>query len=128
MPAFYIVLERELAGVDAVGIEGRALSNSSKQLDALATQAGVKSLSSFFSVKKSEVVELLEGNDLGFEIPDEQWFPANEGLRTIAVLLKELRAELSIRNKALVEELGEFERVREAAKSSNVRWHLAIDY
>jgi hypothetical protein len=128
MPAFYIVLEREVAGVDAVGLEGRALSKSNKELDALAMQAGVPSLSSFFSVKKSEVVELLEGEDLGVEIPDEQWFPANEGLRTIATLLEELRAEQSTRNKKVVEELLEFRRVLEAAKSGNVRWHLAIDY
>ncbi len=41
MPAFYIMLQEKIPGVDATGIEGRALCKHSDELEALARQAGV---------------------------------------------------------------------------------------
>lgn len=59
MPAFYIVLQEKIPGVDATGLEGRALSKHSDSLQTLANQAGVKPLTWFFFVDKSEVEGLL---------------------------------------------------------------------
>jgi hypothetical protein len=126
MPAFYIVLEEKTPGVDPVGLEGRALSKHSTELDALAKRAGVKPLLSFFSVEKDEAAEFLDAAamaQLGIEIPDKQWFSAEDGLATISALLAAVAAD-----SAITRELREFQQVLEAARDRRIRWHLAIDY
>lgn len=128
MPAFYIVLEEKIPGVDAVGLEGRALSRHSDSLQALANEAGVKPLTSFFSIDKSEVEGLL-GEAVGeIEIPDKQWFPAAEGVRTILALLNAVGAQKPPDTEKLMNELQEFKNVLDAAHARNIRWHLGIDY
>ena len=126
MPALYIVLEEKIPGVDAVGLEGRALSKYSNELDALAKQAGVKPLLSFFSVGKDEAMEFFDEVEVverGIKIPDQQWFSAEDGLTTISALLPAV-AE----NSALTRELEEFQQVLQAARDRRLRWHMAIDY
>jgi hypothetical protein len=129
MPAFYIVLEEKIPGVDAVGLEGRALSKHSDSLQALANEAGVKPLTSFFSVDKSEVEGLL-GDAVGaeFEIPDKQWFPAAEGLSTISALLIAVGSHNTPDSEKLMNELKQFKTVLDAAQARKIGWHLGIDY
>ena len=128
MPAVYIVLREQIPGVHANALEGRALSKYSSQLADLATKAGVRPLMSFFSADPDEMAGLL-GEDAGeVTIPDETWFPAEDGLKTIAALLITLEKAPAPENAALITELSEFERVLEAARSHGVTWHLAIDY
>jgi hypothetical protein len=129
MPAFYIVLEEKIPGVDAVGLEGRALSKHSDSLQALANEAGVTPLTSFFSVDKSEVEGLLgDALGAGIEIPDKPWFPAAEGLRTISALLTAVGSRNTPESEKLMNELKEFKNVLDAAQARNVGWHLGIDY
>jgi hypothetical protein len=130
VPAFYIVLKEKIPGVDAIGLEGRALSDHGEELDALAKQAGVKPLLSFFSASRVEALDILGEIPAGppsVPIPDEQWFHADEGLATIAALLLSLAAAPSAEGSALPRELTEFQHVLEAARSRNIRWHLGID-
>jgi hypothetical protein len=127
MPAFYIVLQKKISGFDGTALEGRALSKHSAQIDTLAKKAGVSPLINFFSADADEIADLVEEPNPAARIPNEKWFSADEGLKTIAALLKSLKAK-SAENSALMRELNEFQRVLEAAESRNIRWHLAIDY
>ncbi len=131
MPAFYIVLQQTISGVDATGLEGHALSKYNVELEALAKQAGVNPLLSFFSATAEDVMGLLD--DDGAEkqtipIPEEQWFQAEEGLNTIAALLQSMADTPQLEGSRLTAELAEFQRVLQAAQARNIRWHLAIDY
>jgi hypothetical protein len=131
MPAFYIVLQQKISGVDATGLEGRALSKFSDKLEALAEQAGAKPLLSFFSATAADVMGLLDDDEAGkprIPIPEEQWFQAEEGLKTIAALLQSLADTPQPEGSRLTAELTEFQRVLQTAQARNIRWHLAIDY
>jgi hypothetical protein len=131
MPAFYIVLQEEIPGVDAIGLDGRALSKYSAKLVVLARQAGVRSLTAFFSVDREEVVGLLGEEEIGQrgpQIPEKQWFEAEDGLSTVAALLKSLGDLPPSESTNLARELSEFQRVLQSAKSRNIRWHLGIEY
>ena len=130
MPAFYIVLQEKIPGVDSIGLEGRALCKHSDSLQAIANQTGVKPLTSFFSIDKLEVEGLL-GDTLekaGIEVPDRQFFPAADGLHTIAALLAAVAAQTTPDHEKLTNELREFKDVLSAAQARNVGWHLGIDY
>jgi len=131
MPAFYIVLQEKIPGVDSIGLEGRALSKHNLRLEALAKQAGVTPLVNFFSASENELAALLEDHlipDEALSKAKELWFSPEEGLRTIEELLRILAQQPSAENSALGAELMEFQRVLQAAQSRNIRWHLAIDY
>src|SRR5437870_2557681 len=110
MPAFYIVLQQKIAGTD-FAIDNHALSKHIHQLDALANEAGVKTLMSFFSISPEEAADLLESPGAAepiVQIPEEKWFEAEEGLKTIESLLRSLRDSSSAENLALAAELGDF--------------------
>jgi len=72
MPAFYIVLQEKIPGVDAAGLEGRALSKHSEMLEALAKQTGVVSLMELFSASKEEMAGLLEDHGAGPNLSEEE--------------------------------------------------------
>lgn len=128
MPAFYIVLQEKIPGVDATGLEGRALSEYSEKLEGLAKQAGVTSLMNLFSASEDEAAGFLEDHGADVSLPEEKWFTAEEGLKTIAALLGALAGAPSSENPKLAGELAQFQQVLEAAQSRNIRWHLGIDY
>jgi len=128
MPAYYIVLQETIPGVEAVGLEGRALSKNSVELEALAKQAGVIPLLMFFSSTPEQVAGLLEDHvRKNVQIPEERWFSAEEGLNTISALLTSLAEIPPPESLSLAKELTEFQQVLQAARSRNVRWHLGID-
>lgn len=128
MPAFYIILQERIPGVDATGLEGRALSKYGEKLEELAKRAGVTSLMNLFSASKEEMAGFLEDHGTDVKLPEEKWFTADEGLKTITALLAALADAPSSENAALASELARFQQVLQAAQSRNIRWHLAIDY
>lgn len=128
MPSFYISLAEPIPGIDAVGLEGRALSRHSDEIEKLAQQAGVRSLMSFFSVDRQDALGLIDASEGDIAIPEEAWFSADEGLTTISALLGSTELAHLSSGTNLARELGEFQRVLEAARAANIRWHLAIDY
>jgi hypothetical protein len=129
MPAFCIVLQEEIPGVDAVGLEGRALSKHNAKIEALAKAAGAKPLINFFSVGRDERLGLMDGHPIpeSMKAAEERWFSAEEGLRTIEILLEGLVGQSAPENPALVRELTEFQRILQSARAKMVRWHLGID-
>lgn len=130
MPAFYIVLQEEIPGVDGLGLEGRELSKYNAKIEALAEAAGAKPLINFFSVSRDELLGLMDGHPVpeSMKAAEETWFPAEEGLRSIKTLLEELARDSAAENPALIRELTEFQRVLQSAHVKGVPWHLAIDY
>lgn len=131
MPAFYIVLEKELPGAD-VYVNGNFMSKHSDALDKLAKQLGVGPLLSFFSISPEEIASVVEVESVnslkGNPKYAEKWFTAEDGLRTVNMLLENLPGS-GIGDPDRVEaNLREFAQVLELAKTNGTRWHLAIDY
>ena len=123
--ALYVVLEKEIPGLDTM-INGKTLSKAGERLAEVASQAGVRPLMEFFSMDPGDASGFLEGEGMGdIEIPPEQWFLAEEGLRTVRALLAEVERDPTL--KSAREDLAEFERVLDAAQKAGVRWHLAVD-
>ena len=123
--AWYVVLEREIPGFDPF-VNGKALAKAGDALDASAKGSGVKPILSFFSVTP-EMVAFAENE--GAELPsivEEAWFEAAEGLKTVGLLLQEVKK--SSANASLVKDLEDFRDVLETLQKHNVRWHLAVDF
>lgn len=117
--ALYIVLEKQIPGLDTM-VDGKTLSREEEPLAELATRLGVRPLMEFFSMNAEDAAEFL-----GEEATAEQWFPAEEGLKTVRALLGQVEKAPEL--KAAREDLVGFERVLGAAQKNGVRWHLAID-
>jgi hypothetical protein len=123
--ALYIALEKEIPGVDAI-IDGKMLSRAEKHLAETAKRLRVRPLMEFFSVSPDEAAGLLEGEGADVEIPAEQWFSAEEGLRTVQALLH--KVDSSSESKAAKDDLLGCERVFQEAQKRGVKWHLAVDF
>ena len=123
--ALYIVLEIQIPGLDTM-VDGKMLNRAEERLAEAATRLGVRPLMEFFSMNTDEAGDFLGGEGLDdIEVPAEQWFPANEGLKTVQALLGEVERRPELRD--VREDLLGFERVLKAAEQNGVRWHLAVD-
>lgn len=128
MPSFYIVLDKEIPGVD-VYVNGSFLSKNNDELDRIAKRLKVRPLIGFFSTSPEEVSSLLEGSGVEIKtVPEEKWFAADEGLNTVNALLGGLSESKLARADQVEAELREFVRLLETAKANGIRWHLAVDY
>jgi hypothetical protein len=77
--ALYIALEHPIPDFDPF-VNGKALSKTSGQLDAIATELGVRPLMEFFSADPEMAAEFLPE---GVEAPPRVWFTAAAGLVTV---------------------------------------------
>jgi hypothetical protein len=130
MPAFYIVLEKEIPNTD-ISVNGNLLSKNSEALEQMAKQLGVETLMGFFSASLDEIASLMEVDvDSIKRNPkyQEKWFAAEDGLRTVNTLLENLFQFKMAEPDRVEADLREFAQVLELAKSNGIRWHLAIDY
>src|SRR5260221_13820390 len=123
--ALYIILEKEISGVDTM-IDGKMLSRAEDLLQREATSLGVRPLMEFFSMSPEEAADFLESDISEGEIPAQQWFSAEEGLRTVRALLSRIDASLEWSHAK--DDLLAFERVLNEARKHGVRWHLAVDF
>lgn len=130
MPAFYIVLEEPVPGINTSELEGRMLSRESVRLETLAREVQVPTLTEFFSTSESELSGLAGTDEYleKAEIPKENWFEASLVIATIEALRKSLANSASAENSALLLELDAFQRALRAADKNQVRCHLAVDY
>jgi MFS family permease len=130
MPSLYIILEKEIPGVD-IYVNGNILSKYSDQLERTAKQLKVTPLMEFFNMPKDELASFAADHDVDIGeskvLSEGQWFKAEDGLRTIHALLGAISgSKLSDRDR-IAAELGEFVRVLELAKTNSIRWHLGVD-
>jgi hypothetical protein len=125
--ALYVALEKEVPGVDASSVCGKALAKAQARLDGIARQHGLTPLEDFLSVAPEDVAALLgdEGEaPEGLGLPAEQWFDPADGLRTVRGLL----THGGDRPAGVRDDLEATERVLLAARQHGVRFHLALDF
>jgi hypothetical protein len=126
--AWYVVLEREIAGVDA-RVNGKALGRAGKVLEMLAKELGVPGLMQFYSVAPEELAGLVEEHGIDrtrIKLTQEKWFEAEDGLRSVRGLIRAGERKGVVGSDPIVDDLRAFEKVLEAARVKGVRWHLAI--
>ena len=124
--ALYIALERQIPGFDPF-LNGKALSQASDELDAIATSLGVRPLMEFFSADPDMAAEFL---DDGTEAPPQTWFPASDGLATICAIHAHLTANPSTMPKSdkVLADLSDMERILTTASEHGVGWSLQVDF
>jgi hypothetical protein len=124
--AWYIVLEKDLAGASLASIDGKAVARAHEELDQIASQLGLVAPSTFLSQSTAQATAIAEELDLEIdEVPQEQWFPAETGLTTIQGVLTRLRESGGAPR--LLADLEAMEGVLRAAKDARVRFHFSID-
>src|SRR5215213_3919209 len=107
--AYFIVLEREIEGLDT-SMDGKSLSRKMEALDDAAHELGVRPLSAFFSADPEQLAEFVadeEGNAGSIELPPLHNFTAQDGLVTVRALV----AHAAARADGVAEDLRECERI-----------------
>jgi len=137
----FVTLENPIRGLKD-DMSGKALAYCHLQIDVLARKLGLQPLEDFISFEPEALAELMEDmkgpNGEAIELPEEQWFDAADGLRTIGGLLAHLQGnpeELAKIDRldpdrggclaeGVVRDLLEAEKLLSAAAKRNVRFHL----
>lgn len=133
--AFFIALDCEDPGFDTF-VNGKNLSKDSEGLGRMASALGLRPLEDYVSYSPDEALEMME--DMGgdpealaqAELPEEQWFTAEEGLDLVARLASHVRANpAGLRDaEGVLSDLREFEGVLAQAKAIGARWNLKLDF
>src|SRR4051812_1361352 len=106
--AYYIVLEKEINGLDTM-IDGNSLCRQIDSLDSAARELGVRPLSEFVSMDADALADILGDDAAGIEVPPEKQFSAKDGLATITALLSRPEAQPAL------QDLKDCERILTAA-------------
>jgi hypothetical protein len=130
--ALFIMLEHEIPEFHQSEYS-KILANAGEELDAVAAQLGVQPLMSFFSKDPEEVAEFLDDEGVALDempIPDETWYTADDGLKTVDALLGHYQsvANATSQTEDIVRDLQEFQSVLRRAAAAGVRWHLDVDF
>jgi hypothetical protein len=123
--ALYIVLENKNPGFDPF-VNGKALGQADEQLAEMAKLCGVHPLMDFFSMNPDDASDFLDSEGLAdMELPQEQWFSAQEGIRTVQALLRTIENVPELTD--VKADLLELQAVLIKAHERGIRWHLAVD-
>jgi len=132
--SMYIVVEGDDPGFD-IFVNGRSLARHEDALERLALRLGVKPLIEFFSADENSMSLLIEegagDRDLIRRLPPPQWYPADDGLKTVRALVAALQDEpqqLGTEGEQVVSELLEYVVVLEKTQARDLRWHLAVSW
>lgn len=132
--SLYIVVEGEDPGFD-IFVNGHALARNEDALERLAEKLSVQPLLEFFSADRNSMALLLDQGagdpEWTTHLPQPQWYPPDEGLRTVRALLDFLTispAALGSETEFVVRELREYETVLRKTSSRQLRWHLAVSW
>jgi hypothetical protein len=128
--ALFVSLERDIPGIDASSVSGKALSRNLDWLNEACQKLNVRPVGELISVNPEEAAAFLEeegGGVDGFRLPAEQWFEAEEGLRTIEALLQHSESQKPA-ERNLLEDLKSCKGVLERARHENVRFHFSVDF
>ncbi len=130
----YIVVEGEDPGYD-IFVNGSSLARHEDAVERLALRLGVRPLIEFFSADENSMALLIEegaGNpELLRKLPPPQWYPAGDGVATVASLVAALRKEpqqLGTEGALVLAELEEYARVLAKTEERGLRWHLAVSW
>ena len=130
--AIVITLERDLpdaAAAYAKAGSGKALARESDRVDGAARRRGVAPPTSMLSESQAALVAQLreEGFDPAkMRLPPEQWFPAADGLKTVAALIEHISANLNDfkQPNPILRDLKAAEALLKAADAAGVRFHF----
>jgi hypothetical protein len=127
---WHVRLERDLPGVQISTSSGVTLLYLQRQIDELAERYELRPLSRYFSANPESVSNYLAEQGLNpadFDLPDEEWHDAVDGLETVRGLLAAIRAEPESISKSdkIVSDLENIEHVLALAALQDVRFHLA---
>ena len=130
--AWYIALQRQIPGFDH-RVNGKFLARAGDVLEALAKKSGVVPLMAFSSAAPDELAGFAEDQGLNVEdtpmkLPQEKWFSAEEGLKTVNALKQAVTQQDIEGASKIMQDLTEFENVLEIARANQIDWHLAIDF
>jgi len=128
--ALFIVLERAIPGVDSSSIGGNSLSRNLGWLDEVARNLNVRPLSDLISVDPKEAAAFLEGEGetlTDLPLPSEEWFHADDGLRTVEALLNHAKSA-SADDQRLLRDLTDCKHLLDRAREEGVRFHFAVDF
>ncbi len=130
----YIVVEGDDPGYDTF-VNGSSLAQHEDAVERLALRLGVRPLIDFFSADENSMALLIEegaGNpDLLRKLPPPQWYPAEDGVATVAALVEALRQEpqqLGSEGALVLAELEEYARVLKKTEERGLKWHLAVSW
>ncbi|MFL5342061.1 MAG: hypothetical protein ACJ8F7_18100 [Gemmataceae bacterium] len=127
---WYVLLERDLPGVEVSTDGGRALLYFHHHIDELAARLELPLLSGFFCPDRAGVLDYLRAQGVEPDpemLPEEEWFEPADGLLTVRRLLGHLRDEpaaLPSRDK-IAADLEEVERILTPADRDGVRFRLS---
>jgi hypothetical protein len=132
--SMYIVVEGEDPGYN-IFVNGRMLARHESAVERLAERLGVRPLLEFFSADENSMALLIEegaGNpDLLNRLPPPQWYPPEDGLRTVRALIGALTGNTELipaDGEELLGELREYESVLLRTTERGLRWHLAVSW
>ena len=128
--AFFVRAERDVPGVD-FAMDGKALALNESQLSAFCHDAGVPELVIFLSPSVEQQRAALESLGIDdLEPVPEQWFAAEDGLRTIRALRESVSAqpEWFTASGALLSDLARVEEILASLGRAGVRWHFDVDF
>lgn len=118
--AYYIVLEKEIDGLDTT-MDGKCLLREIESLDSAARELGVRPLSEFVSMDADDLADILGDDAAGIDVPPLQWFAAQDGLATVSALQPRQEAQPALHD------LKDCERILTAAAQHKIGWHFQID-
>jgi hypothetical protein len=99
--AYFIVLERQIDGLDTA-MDGKRLAKIAADLDAVASQLGVKPISEFISIDTEQVAEAMDMDLSDIQVTPPEQFSA-------------------------IHDLKDCERILSVAAKHGVSWRFEID-
>jgi hypothetical protein len=132
--SMYIVVEGDDPGYN-IYVNGRMLARHEDAVEQLAKRLGVKPLLEFFSADVNSMSVLMEEsggdpNALPMLLPP-QWYAADDGLRTVTMLINALEddpQQLGSEGGQILLELREYESVLVKTAQRGLRWHIAVSW
>lgn len=128
--AIYIQPKIEIEDFDDL-VDGKAVAGVNEETwDGFCRELGVTSLMELASQNPEELNDLMDELEEDMELPDEQWFPASEGLKTVKALIAhlELNPGAVFDVGAVLEDLKGYERVLERFDREGIEFHFALDF
>ena len=131
--SLYPVIEGQTAGSAEFGTAGKPLAKAVLNLEKAAKRSDVQPLYDFFSMSRPQAIAEVLGGDpddpSSYEeakLPQERWFDAASGLKTISWYMRYVEEHPSkfAKPDSVLQDLREFERILSRAKSLGLRWHL----
>lgn len=127
--AVFVSLEKEIAGIYPLDVDGKSLAKTQDVLDEFVSTQGLKTIAEMTSFSDEEIEDFF---DEEAEIPqnEELWFSAADGLATIRTMLKHLNENPGFvkRSDDVREDLQSIEAILVTAEAHQSRFHFSLDF